>query len=228
MFRRYRRIDIGVLKVKQPASSEELNVLQANCDSEVKDHVIKKKDWQENNVQIEAIAFRGGNDDSSSESDDDNDLEERTRLLQENLNLLIQRKNIKKLSSKIKEKQADLEKSVQSLSEAESVVSALEPNARGLALALEKVTIALQIPELAKAQDTTKKIEQLNSEVEDQKAINRQQQKITPLLLSPPLLQIPKEDTNKTVAENMQAAYGEGRKVQYREMAGPYEAGCAI
>lgn len=187
---------------------------------------------------MEAIAFRGGGDDSSSESGDGHDLEERTRLMQENLNLLIQRKEIKNISSKIKDKQADLNQTVRPLSAAESMVLELELNVHGLALALEKLHFELQNPELSSAQDTIKshltritslgktieiqdsKIEQLNYEVKHQKSINRQEQKLASLLLTAPLLQSPQEDTNKTVAENMQAAYEEGRKFQCREMAG--------
>ncbi|KAH6719644.1 hypothetical protein BKA61DRAFT_667565 [Leptodontidium sp. MPI-SDFR-AT-0119] len=213
----------------------------------IKDALLKEQAVKDEEEALsEAHRDIGGLKAKGSESGDDHDLEERTRLMQENLNLLIQRKEIKNLSSKIKDKQADLNQTVRPLSAAESMVLELELNVHGLALALEKLHFELQNPELSSAQDTIKshltritslgktieiqdsKIEQLNYEVEHQKSINRQEQKLASLLLTAPLLQSPQEDTTKTVAENMQAAYEESRKFQCREMAGLYEAGCAI
>ncbi|KAH7360878.1 hypothetical protein BKA65DRAFT_474011 [Rhexocercosporidium sp. MPI-PUGE-AT-0058] len=229
------RRDIADLKVKQSALTK---ALSRSCHQEGK---VAEEEHLDGD-----LTFRG-DDDSDSETGDDNNLEERERLMRENLDLLVQRKNIKKFSAKIKENQTDLGQVVQLLSVAESVFSTVEPKAHAFALALEKLSCALHSPELFVAQDAvksqaaliaslkktdemqTKMIQVLNSGLVGMEIVNRRQQLlIAPLVTHLVALQSLEEDKNKTVAENMKAAYEEGRKSQYREMAGPYEAGCAI
>ncbi|PVH78789.1 hypothetical protein DL98DRAFT_633786 [Cadophora sp. DSE1049] len=240
------RNEIFALNIKLQAIQDELNKLRARHGSESNDHTIKKTKWQEKNVRMERIAFRGGGD-TGSDSGEESDLDERAKLMQENLNLLLQQRSIKELSVQMKQKQHDIDRISSKISDRESVISTLEPNAAAFALAVEKVNASRRNDELASAQETIKsqateieslkkstdlhikKNMQLTAEVEDQNSLNRQQQKlIAPLLTQVRSLQDFEEDKSKTVAENMKAAYEEGRKYQYRQMAGPYDAGCAV
>lgn len=223
-----------------------MHKVQASHESASKDHESKKMKWVEHNTMPKRICFCDG-DDNASDSGEEDDFEDHEELIRERFDLLHQRNTTKKLAFQMKQKQQYLDRISSRISDRESAIATFVRNTSALTLALENNNASRESDRLASAQETikshakeidsmkkntdllTKKIMHLTTEVQDQiSAHHRQQLLIAPVLMQVRSLEDFKEDKDKTITENMKAAYEEGRKYQYHQMVGPYGAGCAV
>lgn len=246
--------DIQSLTVTLSALNIEVEQLEAEHEANLKNHHVKKAEWLEKNPRKESIIF-GSEDGASISSDDEDDIDERTELAQENLNLLIQLGNIKKLSKSIRGKTAEVKTLNEKISASQILVSKAAPSVHSFTLVLDKVKLTcLPSRELSAAHDEiqtkateilqleqsksklaesiqalTKQVQGLQGELAVQMKINDDQHGTITLLTTPlPSLEQLVKDKTETIASNMKIAYQAGRSAQHREMVGLYTAGCAI
>ena len=240
------RNEIPTLRIELQGVQDELHHLRASHESKSKKYEVKKMKWADQNTLLKRICFCDGHD-NASDSGEEGDFEDHEELIRERFDMLLQQNTMKKLAFKMKQKQQDFDQISSRISERESVIATFERNESALALALENYNASRKNDGLDSVQETiksqakeigsmkkntdllTKKIMQLTTEVQDQRSANyRQQLLIAPLLTQVRSLEYFKEDKNKTITENMKAAYEEGCKYQYHQMVGPYGAGCAV
>ncbi|CZT08699.1 uncharacterized protein RAG0_13718 [Rhynchosporium agropyri] len=234
--------DIPILQNEEPTLKSQLAELQESHDRDEKEFGIKKADWQKKNVRMETIAFSAETC-STSESDDNIDLDERIRLIEENARLLILRRNLKNLRIKIEQKQKQVNRNAELILAAKSVRSKLGPKILDLIDTIYKLESYLPSYKLHGTHGVNrtsedhavyleeinvlkKTIAELRSEVASQKSIN---QNIPTALraIKTPIEKLP-EDKSKSVVENMEISFERGRKFHFGEMAGLYDAGCAV
>ncbi|KAH7417604.1 hypothetical protein BKA64DRAFT_769708 [Cadophora sp. MPI-SDFR-AT-0126] len=239
------RNDLSALRIQQKDSDIELAKLRTTHNSELSKYGTMKTEWQKKKAQMESIVS-WDLDDTDSDDGQENSSEGRRELVQEYLNLLLQKNTSKKLAKKIKQKEIDIDRISQDISDKDSLISTLEGNTGAFASALEKLKASLRIDELSLAQENIKsqateiaalkkqsdlnlhQIQQLNETVENQKSDYQKQRELNNTLTKVRSLPELEEDKSKITSESLLEAYKEGRMSRHLEMAGPYEAGCAI
>ncbi|KAL2074864.1 hypothetical protein VTL71DRAFT_8643 [Oculimacula yallundae] len=209
--------------------------LESIFEAEAMRFSIKKDNWHQKNVRIETIAFPTENHTNND------DLDKRIKLMEENTGILIQCKELNNLRAKLEEMQGKYKSTGELTMAVGATISRLQSKIKDFTIAVDQLRYTLPSSELSIAKDTIKsqadEIKALNgvvlvkqqcngllsAQLENAKTMNQTLFRFTPVKLNDVA-----EDDSKTVVENMRTAYGEGRNYQFREMIGPYEAGCAV